>query len=348
MSCTNPRSGRPPATTSGGVPPGAVQAPAPMARSGRATRSMGRRRRDSSPSRTTWSPRWPTRRPGSRRIRVPAFAHSRAGGGARPRRPRPLTRTDSPSSPSTWTRQASIAVRVAAVSAESSGRPTSTARSETAASRSARWVSDLSGGTRTTPRRAGTGSTRTSAIGTQPTGGRAGGPSGGDGAGDAQGGRLGVREPARLEAEGPLTRLPDQGDEPPAAQDPRRGADLDLADARPAGVRAGERRRSLAQEQARVRLAAPDQDEGRRRGRVGGVGLDPRPAGRREAGRDPLRHEQPVAGGELGLVAVPGPAAGADARGHAVAQPEPAAHLPAAHPELGDAGAGQAAEGLAA
>ena len=40
-----------------------------------------------------------------------------------------------------------------------------TSRSEIAESSSARWVSDLSDGTRTVPRSAGTGATRTTAMG---------------------------------------------------------------------------------------------------------------------------------------------------------------------------------------
>ena len=49
-----PCSGAPPLTTIGGVPPGAVNTPAPIARRGRAMRVIGRRRRESSPSSTTW------------------------------------------------------------------------------------------------------------------------------------------------------------------------------------------------------------------------------------------------------------------------------------------------------
>ena len=195
--CSMPRSGAPPLTTSGGVPPGAVKTWAPIARSGRAMRVIGRPRSDSSPSSTTWSMGCPTRIPAKRRISVPALAQSSAGGGRRPRRPRPVMRTASPRWPVTATPQASTACEGGA----GVGRVERPADPDLAvgdaASMSARWVSDLSGGTWTVPRSRVTGATRTTAIRpslTTPRRSHRRGPSAGrlrrDRAGDAQGGLL--------------------------------------------------------------------------------------------------------------------------------------------------------------
>ena len=92
---------------------------APISRSGIATRSTGRRRIDSSPSSVN-DPLWPTSRPGSRRMRVPALWTSIGASGARsPRSPQPCTRRRVVASSRRSTRapSASTAARVASVSA---------------------------------------------------------------------------------------------------------------------------------------------------------------------------------------------------------------------------------------
>ena len=84
-------SGRPPSTSSGGLPSLSSQI-TPMRRSGVTTRSTGRRRIDSSPSSVN-VPGWPARMPESSRSSVPALCTSIGpSGGCSPRRPTPCTR----------------------------------------------------------------------------------------------------------------------------------------------------------------------------------------------------------------------------------------------------------------
>ena len=70
-----------------GSGPRARRAAAPMAASGRATRSTGRRRIDASPSSVQRPAGWPASQPGSSRSSVPALPTSIAAPGAAPRRP---------------------------------------------------------------------------------------------------------------------------------------------------------------------------------------------------------------------------------------------------------------------
>ena len=81
-----------------GARPSVVSTRAPMARSGSATRSIGRRRSDASPSSVRSVPRAPATRPAPRRIVVPELrAVERACAVARPgSSPAPSTRTTSP------------------------------------------------------------------------------------------------------------------------------------------------------------------------------------------------------------------------------------------------------------
>ena len=83
---------------------------------------------------------------------------------------------------------------------------------------------------------------------------------------------------SRLQAERPLGGLPDQRDQPAAAEHGRGLPHLDLARAAPARIGAGQRRRGLAQQHAGLVRPGPGDDDRRRGGRVGGVGLQAGPA----------------------------------------------------------------------
>ena len=70
-----PRSGIP-CTVNGAKRPSRASIHAPISRSGDATRSTGRRRIDSSPSKVHLPPGWPASQPGASRISVPALPTS--------------------------------------------------------------------------------------------------------------------------------------------------------------------------------------------------------------------------------------------------------------------------------
>ena len=125
---------------------------APIARNGSTTRPIGRRRSESSPVTNEWKGR-PARTPLARRSVVPLLPHHNTSAGSRrPENPRPRTTSSSPctacATPSAVTTPA-----VACVSAPSPGRRTRESPDPIAPSSRARWVMDLSPGTRSSPRR---------------------------------------------------------------------------------------------------------------------------------------------------------------------------------------------------
>ena len=125
-------------------------------RPARAAAGTGTRRR-----RARSVPSAPASRPGSRRMRVPAFPQSMGlRGGPSPRSPTPPTRITSFSS-LTAAPSAATACTVDSVSAERPNPRISLSPSATAPSRTARWEIDLSPGTPRSPRTLTAGSTLT-------------------------------------------------------------------------------------------------------------------------------------------------------------------------------------------
>ena len=128
---------------------------------------------------------------------------------------------------------------------------------------------------------------------------------------------------------------------------PRHRAHRHLARAAAAGVRARERRRGLAQQHAGAVAAGPGDDDGRRRGRVGDVGLHARapalaaPAAATRAATGRSRPRRP----RRRRPGVHRPRA--DSRAHAVGGADAPAHGRAVEAQLRDAGAREAADRLA-
>ena len=161
---------REPLTLSGGRRSSRASTFAPISRSGRTTRSTGRRRIDSSPSSVHSPASCPASHPGSRRRRVPALPTSIASGSAPapapgPRNPIPSTlRSSAPdgsaSVVSTPAPSARTASSVERVSAESRYRLIRDSPSAIAARSAARCEIDLSGGGRRDPRSGPAGSKR--------------------------------------------------------------------------------------------------------------------------------------------------------------------------------------------
>ena len=149
-SCSQPISARPPCRCTGGWP-SVVSIAAPISRSGRAARSIGRRDSDSSPT-STDSNDWPASRPIDSRIAVPALPMSSAWRGAfRPCSPAPWIRTRPSARRSIATPIARIALRVDRQSALARKPSTSVTPSAMPPSIIARWEIDLSPGTRSSP-----------------------------------------------------------------------------------------------------------------------------------------------------------------------------------------------------
>src|SRR5215218_9208974 len=187
-----PRSGAP-SISSGGRRSSRLSRRAPISRSGTAIRSTGRRRIESSPSRTQRLPSCPASQPGSSRSRVPALPTSIVADPA-PRSPTPRMRTPRlgatrrsggrPSGPGTtfvhetWgaiatsAPSAATASRVERVSAASRKAVISVSPSPIAAISAARWEIDLSEGGRSQPRRGPEGRKRVLFIETTLCGGR--------------------------------------------------------------------------------------------------------------------------------------------------------------------------------
>ena len=167
---------RAPWTVKGGRCPPVASITAPMAASGPAMRSTGRRRIELSPSSVKRRPSWPASHPGSSRMSVPALPTSMGPSGwSAPRRPAPRRTTSSPRC-SAIAPTARTAPRVERVSAASRNPRTRTGSSHIAPSRAARWLIDLSGGGVSSPRRRLAGGTKaevTSAPGRARAGRRA-------------------------------------------------------------------------------------------------------------------------------------------------------------------------------
>ena len=128
---------------------------APIWPRGFATRAMGRRRRELSPSSTKWRPPRPASRPSINRMVVPELPQSSTwAGSCRPSRPTPRTSTSWPASMADTSTP--MARRQAAVLRGSSAGSRPSMRvspSAMAPNNRARWEIDLSPGTRTVPRR---------------------------------------------------------------------------------------------------------------------------------------------------------------------------------------------------
>ena len=135
--------------TVAGRRPSFVVTVAPSVRSGRATRSIGRRRSDASPSKRAAIPR-PAHRPSSKRVVVPELRASIVSSGSRSSPP--VTTRSSPRS-STCAPSARIAASVARTSAPRLSAEMRDAPRAAAAMMSARCEIDLSPATRTSPRR---------------------------------------------------------------------------------------------------------------------------------------------------------------------------------------------------
>ena len=161
--CQSMATSVPPRTVIGACP-AVVSMMACMARSGSATRSIGRRRSEASPSSTTM-PAPPAARPATRRMVVPELAQSIATRSLTPRSgPWPWMRR-APSCSETCAPRVCTAASVARTSAPP-GTPLSTVvPSARAPRRSARCAIDLSPGRSSPPvRPAGGGATRTGRI----------------------------------------------------------------------------------------------------------------------------------------------------------------------------------------
>ena len=137
-----------PSTVKGGKRPSRASTRAPIARSGSATRSTGRRRIDSSPSSVQTPPGWPASQPGSSRISVPELPTSSrppvASSGAC--RPTPRSTMQPPPSSSTPAPSLRSASSVECVSAESRKLRMVTGSSAIAPKSAARCEIDLSAG----------------------------------------------------------------------------------------------------------------------------------------------------------------------------------------------------------
>ena len=150
---SDPRSG------AAGAPPSS-RCSRPSGERGSATRSIGRRDRDSSPVSSKVSPACPARIPRSNARASRVRAVDRAPWEERPVSPLPNTRSVSSPCSYTSTPSARTAAIVASVSAERPKPEIRVSPSQSAPIRTARWEIDLSPGTARCPTSRGTGSTR--------------------------------------------------------------------------------------------------------------------------------------------------------------------------------------------
>ena len=154
--CAVPRSFAPPPICTGGVPFSAVRMSAPIAASGSATRRIGRRISEESPIRVAATPH-PAATPQNKRIKVPELPQSISAAGARNPPPSTVSRPSSRSQ--TFTPHAQTALMVARTSSLIKMFEISLVPSASAASMTARCDTDLSDGTRHSPRNSPPGDT---------------------------------------------------------------------------------------------------------------------------------------------------------------------------------------------